>query len=775
MNTEVEFVSGTNGLMGTIGSGKTSLLDAICFAFFGNFPTLQSRKIKLDDVIMSKPTIQKEAEVSVEFVIDGKKYRVTRRIERGKGTTFAEIREGNKILESPNSKRVTEIVEKILKVNYELFTRSIYSEQNSLDYFLTLPRGQRMKKIDELLAIDKFENVRSNCIYVINKIADRKFGIESLLSKVDLEKLKEELKEQKEFLNRIELKEQELSLQLKSLEEEIEKKEKEFSEIKKIKTELDEVEKNLSGINKAMEELQESLKRLGEVKVKDEDGVQKIIEEINENLENLEGNYKEKVEKYEKIYEKFSEINSNLKFLKEERLKELEEKINEKLEKKKKADEIEKIVGKDYERKLEEKKKIVENLWNEAETMKIKIDELRKQIDELSSISGKCPICEREISDELKEKLVKEKMQHIKKFEDEVKKKIEEKTVIEKEVEEIENYVNLLKEILNEIKDLDELKNKFKDAKMRFEELGKERVNVEEEINLLQNEIKALEEKIEKMKAEKIEVEKEILKLKEYQSIIERMKSLDERRNTLSQKEKELKNYLTLKNLEEIEKELREALMKKSEIKANLSSLQESKVEKEKRKKELEKEIETFEKEKKKVENMENIIKQLKLFAEAISKTQLDLRKEFVSTVNYTMNKIWQDLYPYQDFIGIKLEVEEGDYVLKLQERSGEWKNVEGIASGGERSLAALALRVAFALVLTPQLKWLILDEPTANLDKKSIQTFASILKNSIIDFIDQTFIITHQEELAEGITGYLYRFERNKAKDEPTRVIRVV
>ena len=150
LNTEVNFEKGTNGLMGPIGSGKTSLLDAICFAFFGSFPTLQSRKIKLDDVIMSKPFLKNRAEVLVEFLVDGKRYNVIRRIERGKGTVYAEISENGKVIEAPNSQRVTEMIEKILKVNYELFTRSIYSEQNALDYFLTLPKGQRMKKIDEL-------------------------------------------------------------------------------------------------------------------------------------------------------------------------------------------------------------------------------------------------------------------------------------------------------------------------------------------------------------------------------------------------------------------------------------------------------------------------------------------------------------------------------------------------------------------------------------------------------------------------------------------------
>ncbi|MEM7825906.1 MAG: hypothetical protein QW412_03555, partial [Candidatus Aenigmatarchaeota archaeon] len=94
------------------------------------------------------------AEVEVFFETNGKLYSVKRIIEKGKRTSYSELREEGKLIEAPNSQRVTETVEKILKIDYELFTRAIYSEQNALDYFLTIPKGQRMKKIDELLMIN---------------------------------------------------------------------------------------------------------------------------------------------------------------------------------------------------------------------------------------------------------------------------------------------------------------------------------------------------------------------------------------------------------------------------------------------------------------------------------------------------------------------------------------------------------------------------------------------------------------------------------------------
>lgn len=171
---------------------------------------------------------------------------------------------------------------------------------------------------------------------------------------------------------------------------------------------------------------------------------------------------------------------------------------------------------------------------------------------------------------------------------------------------------------------------------------------------------------------------------------------------------------------------------------------------------------------------MEKLIQGLKIFEKALEQTQTELRREFVASVNYTMNNIWQTLYPYRDFVSIKLSIEEGDYVLQLQERSGRFVNVEGVASGGERSIACLALRIAFALVLAPQLRVLVLDEPTMNLDSAAIKELATMLRERIGEFINQTFLITHQSELEDAVTGNLYRLEREKERDGVTKVIQL-
>ena len=167
-SSEFDFSEGTNALVGIMGSGKSSVMGALCFALFGTFPELQSRKIKIEDIMMKKPRPKDEAEVSVNFTIGNDDYIVTRKISKSKSTS-AELKKNGAVVESPQPSKVTSEVEGLLKMNYDLFTRAIYSEQNAIDMFLTIPKGQRMKKIDELLAIHRFEKARSTATSLANR------------------------------------------------------------------------------------------------------------------------------------------------------------------------------------------------------------------------------------------------------------------------------------------------------------------------------------------------------------------------------------------------------------------------------------------------------------------------------------------------------------------------------------------------------------------------------------------------------------------------------
>lgn len=656
-----EFSKGTNALIGMMGSGKSSVLSAISFALFGTFPALKSREITLDETIMTRPQRKQEARVKVEFNVNGDRFEVERKIERENGTTLSRIKKNGSVLDS-GVRRTTELVEKFLKMDYDLFSRAVYSEQNGLDYFLEIPKGQRMKKIDHLLRIDRFEKARSNVTTLINKLKTKSEEKENLINQI----------EEKEDFSRID-----------ELKKKIEKIESEIEEEKKRLKILEEREKEVKEKLKTFKAEREEIEKLK----KDKNQIQGTLNSLREDVENL---------------------SKNLGELKNKEIEEVE----------KKMEELNKRKGK-TEGKIEGKKKEREELKEKKHKLKATLNDLKKRTEKLSTIEGKCPICDNELTEEHRSELVKErktKMEamedKIEKIEDKLEDKKGEKEEVEKQKQEIEDKLNQKEKATEKLKEL-------KDKVGKKEAYKQQKKNVEEK----------LEEKEEKFKKEKVD-------------------QLQDKLREISSKQSETKS--DLKNNKKFLSERRESL------------------------KELRERRKLFENYKKEIQKLKFLSQDVKKFRTALEKTQSSLRENFIEAVNSTMNEIWDDLYPYRDYIGIQLAIKEGDYLLELEERSGEWVSVEGVVSGGERTSACLALRIAFALVLAPNLKWLVLDEPTHNLDLRGVEDLATTLRERVNKFVDQVFLITHEEKLEDAVTGNLYKLKRNKEENEPTQINKI-
>lgn len=223
LDSEFKFSSGVNTLLGIMGSGKSAVLDGICFALFGTFPMLNQRKVKLDEVIRNKPNRAKTASVEVEFKRDEETYRVKREIELGKGTQNVEFRKNGELVEAGSSRAVTNYVCKVLETNYDVFSRAIYSEQNNIDEFLRMPKGKRMEKIDSLLQIDKFEDARKNVTTVINKFKQELKSKRELSKEILTEEDEGAIKDLKEETKKLSEDMESLKEKLESLQEEKEK------------------------------------------------------------------------------------------------------------------------------------------------------------------------------------------------------------------------------------------------------------------------------------------------------------------------------------------------------------------------------------------------------------------------------------------------------------------------------------------------------------------------------------------------------------------------
>lgn len=774
LNSELNFSNGTNALLGHMGSGKTSILDSVCFALFGTFPTLQSKKLKLDDLIMSKPAIKDLAEVEVFFQSNGNLYSVKRIIERRKGTTYSELRENGKLIEAPSTQRVNELIEKILKVDYELFSKAIYSEQNALDYFLTIPKGQRMKKIDELLMIDKFERARANAISLINKISEKKSTMQTILDKVNITELQQSIANLKSSLENILAEKIQSEQILKEVTYKKTNLENELKILYKAKEDFELLKREEIKFSSAVQEISSALEKLEEsLRGADKETIENNIKSFSDILSKLEDVLIEKQGGYQKLQEQYSKQKAEAELYRKETITRLKNELEEKIQLQKDAEKLRKQIGADTDKALEKKRELVEKYVGKLEALRIKIEDLEEIVNQLSSIKAKCPICESNITEAKKIVLIKQKKLQIKNLYEEMEHAAKQKQMSEKELRDLEVAINKLNRILEEIEDLNKVKSELENVQNIYSVLEETVTKLEQEIRSMRVDVEKLNKTINDAREQKHRFELLQLQFRDYESKKTRIEELLKQRNEIITHLQKLQETIIGKDTYSLEAELRNLVGKERELVTKQSSLEQLTKERESRLKEFESTLATTLKEKEEVKKLENLTIQLKIFEKALEETQIQLRQEFITLVNYSMNQLWQTLYPYQDFAGIRLNVEEGDYVLQLLARN-EWVNVEGVASGGERSIASLALRIAFSLVLAPQLRIIFLDEPTHNLDSNAVRVLSTVLRERIGEFIDQTFLITHQSELEEAVTGIAYRLERDKANDGYTQIIQL-
>ncbi|MEK6909744.1 MAG: AAA family ATPase [Candidatus Aenigmatarchaeota archaeon] len=774
LNSSLDFSNGTNALIGIMGSGKSSVLGAICFGLFGTNPELQSRKLKLDELIMNKPSLKDMAEVEVFFRIDGTDYSVKRIVEKKKGTTYSELRANGKLVEAPSTQRVNELVEKTLKVDYELFSKAIYSEQNALDYFLTIPKGQRMRKIDELLMIDKFEKARSNTISLTNKISEKKTVMETLLGKVNPLELQQTITNIKSSLQNIVTEKVQLEKNLKQVSSNRVTLENELKVLYKTKENFELLKRDEISLSSAVNEISSTIKKLEEsLKDMDKETIERNIKDFSDILEKLGETLHEKQEDYQKIADQYSKAEAEAGLYKKETIARLKNELEEKLQLQRDAEKLKKQIGSETDKALEKKRELVEKYVGKIESLRIKIEDLSDVINQLSSIKAKCPICESKITEEKKIILIKQKKVQIRNLYEEMEHSAKQKQMSEQDLRDLEVSINKLNRILDEIEDLEDLKNNLENAQHIYFVLEESSVKLESELKSMKGELEKMNKTLTEARDEKQKSQLLHLQMRDYEIKKSRIDELLRQREEITRHLQNLEKVIFGRDLSAIETELRNLVGQERESSAKIVALNQLLSERETRLKEFESTLSQATKEREDVKKLENLTIQLKIFEKGLGETQIQLRQEFITLVNYSMNQLWQTLYPYQDFTGIRLNIDEGDYVLQLQSRN-EWVNVEGIASGGERSIAALTLRIAFSLVLAPQLRILVLDEPTANIDENGISKLSETLRERTGEFLDQIFLITHESRLEEAITGTGYRLERDKANDGYTQIIRL-
>jgi DNA repair protein SbcC/Rad50 len=751
-HTTLDFSRGTNVLLGSMGSGKSTIMDAISFALFGTYPAVTHGRVKVGEIITNRPEQKSSASVKLRFRVDDDLYEVERNLDLNKPTKATLAKNGAYLQSQPE--QVNSEIERILKIDYDLFSRAVYSEQNRLTSFLELTPAKRKGQMDELLGLDKFATAQENAGTLISRIKDMAAEKERTLANFDAKKTREQyeslLGEAEALGKGIE----KLDAELKKVEKEKASAEKGLNEAKGLFVKKTDLIREMAGLRSKAAVIGEEIDKMRKAGVRDKAEVAKALVGAKSEFDAL----KKAEEEAEK--RKTAAVRD---------LARLEAEIGSAEKETGERDGLRKeLVGADRKKIEDTVKSGAENLRQvrgECEANAAAKKENDKWLKELENHFGKCPVCERDLDKDVRDRIIGERKGASRKLEERIIGQSREAEALEKALEKGQAELQKIKGIEEMLERYREIDGRLKEAKDRLVKA--------------QAESATLSKRKDDASAAVAKANESMMRLRLEKETLERMErhllDMEAASASLAAKEKELgKLDITHEAIDRLQDSFTAMSSRTGELRTRLDADAKSEKEKLAQAREKEKEVAMLERMQREVTVNRKAVENITKFRNALEETQTALRSKLIGSINDIMQEIWPELYPYGDYQGIMLEPTSDDYVLKVRTGGGpaqRWEEVSTVASGGEKSIACLTMRVAFALVLVPNLKWIILDEPTHNIDQQGLGRFIRAISEVMPRIVDQVFIITHDETLKQVANARVYTLSRDKEADGKTSV----
>lgn len=549
-DVEINFPEGIIGLIGNNGTGKSTIIEAIGWAIYGN----RASRTTKEQIKRQGAGKHEDCWVKLVFELGGNTYEVFRIISGN--STDARVKV-NGLIAASTSQKVTEFLEKRIGMDYDSFYTSIVAKQQELNALSDKSPSERKKSMLRMLKIDLLEEA-------IKRVREDRRNKERILEYIE-KNLKDldELEKEKDVcwlsLNEHIKRRNQLMEELKEIERELkevdEKRKKEKEKAEKYKELIE--KKNLLGERKKNKTalLNEKIGERGELYNK-KDEYEKIknaiyeFDELNkkkEEIEELREKYYERknlIERIKLLEKEIIEINNKVEELRE-KLRD-EEKTDEAYKSiLKEIDELEKFIKeaeKTYQAKIAERNAIFDK---RAET----IDKLMK-IEKLGPQSN-CPTCGRLLGDKYEE-IVTNFKREIKEMEDKIRRlkellPIKNKAIILeneikklpsllKDIEELTEEIKYIeKEIENCLKEIELLKfdeEEYKEMERKYEEIKNKFFGKREEIIRIESKIESIKKDIDRLEKEIEEQKKQREKIKDLRKEITYLEMLAGDRDT---------------------------------------------------------------------------------------------------------------------------------------------------------------------------------------------------------------------------------------------------
>lgn len=770
-NSFIEFNDGITIISGENGSGKSTVLEAICWIIYG----LDAVRGTKDSILWNKAPAKSKVRGELNFSLDGEIYKIIRTLDK------AEVYI-NDVLSASSTGETTKYLTEKLGMTLDEFYNTYFTRQKELNFLKTLKPIERRKFISHVLGYDKIkqaqEKVRTEKNNLLREIEGFKQGLENI-EEIIKEKalLIERINEAKKELTYIEKNFKDISLSLAEIEPKWDKIKnlKQIFEDRTLKIQF--LKEKIELHNKTLEKNQILLKEFEEKSKKLKD-----FKNIEEEYKNTGILIKEQ-EQLQEIDIERKNIEVNIKNLKE-RSEELKKELDIiTISGKEKAEQVKKIQPLDIElialkKELKEQEKIRNDKIKEKEVLisqnEKELQKLIKQYEDLmiNGEDGNCPTCKRSLKGDI---------EHVKSHFEELKISLQNNTLklkdelnsLKKEYGNTETIEKAIKDKEIELSNLHKVQFLYEDEKNRWKSINQQYKNVITNIEEFTEKLKILPIGFDSSLLTKLRIDIEPLRLKYNEKI---------------RIEAELSGYERLKNdTKEIEKNIDDENKKVIEFSNELNNLEfstEEYIKTEKNYHELKEKSfliksELLEKEsfinnlntslklyedrekiyykkanqiKEKLEHSDYLIELDKFYGELWERLNNEARPELSEIASEYLSELTDQRYS-------KLELNE-KYDIKLfnfgEEYDGDEKTV---ISGGEEDISNLCLRLSISQLIAQRsgksLSLLILDEVFGSLDENRRNNVVQLL-NSLIDSFEQVILITHIDDIKENVTNVI-------------------